>query len=195
MAEPEKGERRQLTVLFCDLVGSTDLAARLDPEEYREALRTYYARVSQVLTRYGGCLAQHLGDGLLVYFGWPETYDDAAERAVRAALEVVAATATVEAGGAPAVEIDAAFARALDGARQCGAKTYELRTATSYARWLCEHDRAAAAWDLLAPLHTSFSEGCDTRDLRQAGDLLARWSDPAGPLPAAEGHARSQTEG
>jgi class 3 adenylate cyclase len=97
----ERGERRQLTVLFCDLVGSTDLAARLDPEEYREGLSAYYAIGNTVLTRYGGYVAQHLGDGLLVYFGWPETYDDAAERAVRAGLELVEATATVWSGGAP----------------------------------------------------------------------------------------------
>jgi class 3 adenylate cyclase len=100
-AESGAGERRQLTVVFCDLVGSTDLAARLDPEEYGEALHAYHANADEVITRHGGYVAQHLGDGLLVYFGWPQTYDDAAERAVRAGLALVEATATVHAGGAP----------------------------------------------------------------------------------------------
>jgi class 3 adenylate cyclase len=100
-AEPETGERRQLTVLFCDLVGSTDLSTRLDPEDYREALRAYHLRADEVIARYGSRVAQHLGDGLLVYFGWPQAYDDSAERAVRAGLELVEVTATVHAGGAP----------------------------------------------------------------------------------------------
>jgi len=99
--EPEKGERRQLTVLFCDLVGSTNLAARLDPEEYREALREYFAKAEDVVAHFGGFVAQHLGDGLLAYFGWPQTYDDSAERALHAGLALVVATATVKAGGAP----------------------------------------------------------------------------------------------
>lgn len=97
--EPEKGERRQLTVLFCDLVGSTELTLRLDPEEYREALRAYHSAADAVIARYGGYVAQHLGDGLLVYFGWPQTYDDSAERAVHAGLGLIAATATIQAGG------------------------------------------------------------------------------------------------
>ena len=101
-AEPERGERRQLTVLFCDLVGSTDLAARLDPEEYREALREYFTRADEVIGHYGGFVAQHLGDGLLVYFGWPQTYDDAAERAVHAGLGLIASTGEVRAGGGDA---------------------------------------------------------------------------------------------
>jgi class 3 adenylate cyclase len=97
--EAQRGERRQLTVLFCDLVGSTELAARLDPEEYGAALRAYHTNADEVITRYGGYVAQHLGDGLLVYFGFPQTYDDAAERAVHAGLGLVEATATVRAGG------------------------------------------------------------------------------------------------
>jgi len=97
----ETGERRQLTVLFCDLVGSTELSARLDPEEYREALRAYHEHADEIIGRYDGYVAQHLGDGLLVYFGWPRTSDDAAERAVRAALGLVEATVQVQAGGTP----------------------------------------------------------------------------------------------
>jgi class 3 adenylate cyclase len=86
MTVPENGERRQLTVLFCDLVGSTELSGSLDPEDYRELVRGYQARADQAVQRFGGHVAQHLGDGLLAYFGWPHAFDDAAERAVRAGL-------------------------------------------------------------------------------------------------------------
>ncbi len=90
------GERRQLTVLFCDLVGSTELSSSLDPEDYRELVRGYQTRADQAVERFGGHVAQHLGDGLLVYFGWPRAFDDAAERAVRAGLALVDALADSE---------------------------------------------------------------------------------------------------
>jgi class 3 adenylate cyclase len=97
----DDGERRQLTVLFCDLVESTQLAERLDPEDWQDVLRAYQARAGEVIARHGGHVAQYLGDGLLVYFGWPHAYDDAAERAVRAGLGLVDAAATVRADGTP----------------------------------------------------------------------------------------------
>jgi Adenylate and Guanylate cyclase catalytic domain len=81
-------ERRQLTVMFCDLVGSTALSAQLDPEEYREAVRSYQQTSAEIIERYGGHIAQHLGDGLLVYFGYPSAHEDDAGRAVRAGLEI-----------------------------------------------------------------------------------------------------------
>jgi len=85
------GERRQLTVMFCDLVGSTALSARLDPEELREIVRVYQTTCAEVISRFGGYIAQYLGDGLLVYFGYPVAHEDGAQRAVRAGLEIVAA--------------------------------------------------------------------------------------------------------
>jgi class 3 adenylate cyclase/tetratricopeptide (TPR) repeat protein/energy-coupling factor transporter ATP-binding protein EcfA2 len=84
-------ERRQLTVMFVDLVGSTALSARLDPEVMREVIRAYQAAVAAELERFGGYLAKLMGDGVLAYFGWPQAQEDSAERAVRAALAVVAA--------------------------------------------------------------------------------------------------------
>jgi class 3 adenylate cyclase len=86
---PDSGERRQLTVLFCDLVGSTELSSRLDPEEWQGLLRRYQEAGAAVIEPFGGHVAQLLGDGLLVYFGWPEAHDDDAERAVRAGLGLV----------------------------------------------------------------------------------------------------------
>jgi class 3 adenylate cyclase/tetratricopeptide (TPR) repeat protein len=89
-ALPE-AERRQLTVLFCDLVGSTALSAQLDPEELREVVRAYQATCAKVIARFEGHIAQYLGDGLLVYFGYPRAHEDDAQRAVRAGLGMLEA--------------------------------------------------------------------------------------------------------
>jgi class 3 adenylate cyclase len=84
-------ERRQLTVLFCDLVDSTALASQLDPEEWREIVRAYQDTSAKVITRYEGHIAQYLGDGLLVYFGYPQAHEDDAQRAARAGLGMLEA--------------------------------------------------------------------------------------------------------
>jgi TOMM system kinase/cyclase fusion protein len=86
-----EAERRQLTVLFCDLVDSTALARQLDPEEWREVVRAYQATCARVIARFEGHIAQYLGDGLLVYFGYPRAHEDDAQRAVRAGLGMVEA--------------------------------------------------------------------------------------------------------
>jgi predicted ATPase/class 3 adenylate cyclase len=92
-----EAERRQLTVLFCDLVDSTALSALLDPEELREVVRAYHETCAGVIRRYGGHTAQHLGDGLLVYFGYPAAHEDDAQRAVRTGLEILAGLQTLNA--------------------------------------------------------------------------------------------------
>jgi class 3 adenylate cyclase len=86
-----EAERRQLTVMFADLVGSTALAAKLDPEEIREVIRAYQDAVAGAVARFGGHIAKFMGDGVLCYFGWPTAHEAAAERAVHAALAIVAA--------------------------------------------------------------------------------------------------------
>src|SRR4029450_8229665 len=86
-----EAERRQLTVMFCDVVGSTALSAHLDPEELRDVMQQYQETCTAVIQRYAGYIAQHLGDGLLVYFGYPSAHEDEATRAVRAGLEIIAA--------------------------------------------------------------------------------------------------------
>jgi class 3 adenylate cyclase len=83
------GERRYLTVLFCDLVGSTEIAARLDPEEWREVVAGYQRAAAEGITRYGGHVAKYLGDGVMAYFGYPEAHDNDAERAARASLAIL----------------------------------------------------------------------------------------------------------
>jgi class 3 adenylate cyclase/predicted ATPase len=84
-----EGERRQLTVMFCDMVGSTALSAQLDPEELRTVVRDYQATCAAVIRRFDGYVAQYLGDGLLVYFGYPHAHEDDALRAVRTGLEII----------------------------------------------------------------------------------------------------------
>jgi class 3 adenylate cyclase len=88
---PSSGERRHLTVLFCDLVGSTEIASRLDPEEWREIVAGYHHAAAEAITRYAGHVAKYLGDGLMAYFGWPEAHDNDGERAARAGLAILEA--------------------------------------------------------------------------------------------------------
>ena len=87
----DASERRQLTVMFCDLVGSTALSAQLDPEEWRAVVQEYQTVCAAIIERYEGHIAQYLGDGLLVYFGYPAAHEDDAARAVRAGLAIVGA--------------------------------------------------------------------------------------------------------
>jgi class 3 adenylate cyclase/predicted ATPase len=95
-AQPLEAERRQLTVLFCDLVDSTELASRLDPEDLREVMRAYQAACANVVCRFEGHVARFLGDGVLAYFGWPRAHEDDAERAVRTGLQLVQDIARLE---------------------------------------------------------------------------------------------------
>src|SRR5262249_14539817 len=84
-----EAERRQLTVMFCDLVGSTPLSTRFDPEDLREMIGAYHRCVADTVARLTGFVAKYMGDGVLVYFGYPEAHEDDAERAVRAGLGVI----------------------------------------------------------------------------------------------------------
>jgi class 3 adenylate cyclase len=87
----DRAERRQVTVMFSDLVGSTALSARMDPEDLREVISAYQKCVAETVRRFDGFVAKYMGDGVLVYFGHPQAHEDDAERAVRAGLEIVAA--------------------------------------------------------------------------------------------------------
>src|SRR5215510_12391367 len=90
-------ERRQLTVMFCDLVDSTLLSSQLDPEDWREVVRAYQEAAATVIQRFDGYVAQYLGDGLLVYFGYPQAHEDDARRAVRTGLDLVEALGALNA--------------------------------------------------------------------------------------------------
>jgi class 3 adenylate cyclase len=91
MAWSSAGERRQLTVLFCDLVGSTEIAAQLDPEEWRETVAAYHRAVAEAITRYEGYVAKYLGDGAMALFGYLEAHDNDGGRAARAGLAALEA--------------------------------------------------------------------------------------------------------
>jgi class 3 adenylate cyclase/predicted ATPase len=108
-----EAERRHLTVMFADLVGSTVLSARLDPEEMREVLAAYQDAVSAEVTRFGGHVAKLLGDGVLAFFGWPRAYEDAAERAVRAGLATAAAVGRLGTDERPALAARVGIATGL----------------------------------------------------------------------------------
>src|SRR5262244_1479738 len=99
---PVEAERRQLTVLFCDLVDSTALAGQLDPEELREVVQAYQATCAEVIQRFDGHIAQYLGDGLLIYFGYPHAHEDDAQRAVRASLGIIEAVGALNTSLEPA---------------------------------------------------------------------------------------------
>src|SRR6202163_3586860 len=94
--QPDAAERRRLTVMFSDLVGSTALSARMDPEDLREVISAYHKCVAEVVRRFGGFVAQYLGDGVLVYFGYPQAHEHDTERAVRAGLELIAAVSALK---------------------------------------------------------------------------------------------------
>jgi class 3 adenylate cyclase/ABC-type transport system involved in cytochrome c biogenesis ATPase subunit len=116
IAEPARrhdAERRHLTVMFCDLVGSTALSARLDPEDMWEVIRAYRTACANVIVAYDGMIARFIGDGILAYFGYPRAHEDDAERAVRAGLDIIAAIGKLETRVEQPVEVRIAIATGL----------------------------------------------------------------------------------
>jgi len=143
----ESGERRQLTVMFCDLVGSTALSEKLDPEELRALLHDYRTRCGEVIARYEGFVARYVGDGILTYFGWPKAHEEDAERALRAALEIVQGVKRTSSTEALSVRIGIATGPVVVG-EQAGvgeqSKLAELsgfaphfRLSRSVSHWFC----------------------------------------------------------
>ncbi|MEY9123043.1 adenylate/guanylate cyclase domain-containing protein [Bradyrhizobium yuanmingense] len=112
-ARPQDAERRHLTVMFCDLVGSTALSARLDPEDMWEVIRAYRAACASVIAAYDGRIARFVGDGILVYFGYPRAHEDDAERAVRAGLDMISAIHQLKTGTDERAELRIAIATGL----------------------------------------------------------------------------------
>jgi class 3 adenylate cyclase/tetratricopeptide (TPR) repeat protein len=106
-------ERRQLTVMFCDLVGSTALSTRLDPEDLRDIIGAYHRHCSEVIVKHGGFVARYMGDGVLAYFGYPQAHEDDAERAVRAGLALVGSAKELGAGSGTALQMRLGIATGL----------------------------------------------------------------------------------
>src|SRR6516165_10355768 len=109
----ERAERRQLTVMFCDLVGSTALAARLDPEDMRQVMALFHRRVAEVIGGYEGVVARFMGDGVLAYFGYPEAHEDDAVQAVRAGLALVDSVSNLQTGRSSPLQIRVGIATGL----------------------------------------------------------------------------------
>jgi class 3 adenylate cyclase/tetratricopeptide (TPR) repeat protein len=109
----DAAERRQLTVMFCDLAGSTALSARLDPEDMRQVIRAYQDACSGVVARYDGFLAKFMGDGILAYFGFPHAHEDDAERAVRAGLEIACVVGALQTPAASKLQVRIGVATGL----------------------------------------------------------------------------------
>ena len=105
ISQGREAQRRQLTVLFCDLVGSTELSRRLDPEDLRDLSRRYQDGVAGVIARYGGYVANFLGDGIVAYFGWPLADEDQAEQAIRAGVEALAAVRSLSDGRSDGISV------------------------------------------------------------------------------------------
>ena len=114
-ANPADAERRQLTVMFCDIVGSTALSTQLDPEDLRELLTRYRRVVADAVGRFEGFVAQYVGDGVLIYFGYPRAHEDDAERSVRAGLSVIDAVSKLSGGVRLRVRIGIATGLAVVG--------------------------------------------------------------------------------
>jgi class 3 adenylate cyclase len=112
---PADAERRPLTVMFCDLMGSTELSQKLDPEDYRDLLTAFQDACAGAVKRHQGHVAKHLGDGLLAYFGYPQAHEDDAEQAVHAGLAVVAAVGEIDGGTALNVRVGIATGLAVVG--------------------------------------------------------------------------------
>ncbi|OAF13843.1 hypothetical protein AYJ54_43235 [Bradyrhizobium centrolobii] len=124
---PAGAERRQLTVMFCDLVGSTALASRLDPEDLREVLGEYHKDVARAVGRFDGFVAKYMGDGVVTYFGYPQAHEDDAERAVRAGFKIVAIPRLVPAapGGTLRVRVGIATGLVVVGDLVGAGESYE----------------------------------------------------------------------
>jgi class 3 adenylate cyclase len=106
-------ERLQLTVMFCDLVGSTSLSSRLDPEDMREVILAYQGACSSVMPTYDGFIAKFMGDGVLAYFGYPRAHEDDAERAVRAGLDIIAVVGRIKTRSGARLEVRIGIATGL----------------------------------------------------------------------------------
>jgi class 3 adenylate cyclase len=109
----DAAERRQLTVMFCDLAGSTALSTRLDPEDMRQVIRAYQDTCSGVVARYDGFVAKFMGDGILAYFGFPHAHEDDAERAVRVGLEIVSVVGALKTSAPDKLQVRVGIATGL----------------------------------------------------------------------------------
>ena len=180
-----EAERRQLTVMFCDLVGSTALSTRLDPEDMRDVIRAYQDAVAGVVTRYEGFVAKYMGDGVLVYFGYPAAHEDDAERAINAGLGIVEAVTALE--GELAVRIGIATGMVVvgdivgEGASQEAAITGETPNLASRLQELAEPNSVVIAETTRALAGRMFElDDLGRHDLKGFAETVRVWSVSGG---------------
>jgi len=193
-AIPRDAERRHLTVMFCDLVGSTALSARLDPEDMWEVIRAYRAACARVIATYDGIIARFVGDGILAYFGYPLAHEDDAERAVRAGLDIIAVIGPLETRAKQRVEVRIAIATGLvvvgdlisGGTSEQQAMVGDTPNVAARLQSLAEPGAvvvAASTRELLGDLFTFRSLG--RREVKGISEPIAVW--------AVEGGAASES--
>jgi len=185
-AEPkaqDAAERRQVTVMFSDLVGSTALAGRMDPEDLREVISAYQKCVAETVGRFGGFVAKYMGDGVLVYFGYPRAHEDDAERAVRAGLELVAAVNALKTS--PLLQTRVAIATGLvvvgdligSGAAQEQAVVGETPNVAARLQSTAEPNTVVIAESTRKLLGNLFDlQDLGGQDLKGIGSLVRAWA-------------------
>ena len=180
---PQDGaERRQVTVMFSDLVGSTALSARMDPEDLREVISAYQKCVAETVQRLGGFVAKYMGDGVLVYFGYPQAHEDDAERAVRAGLELVAAVSSLKTHAALQTRVGIATGLVVVGdliglgASQEQAIVGETPNLVARLQGIAEPDSVVVAESTRRLLGSLFElEDLGARDLKGIAEPIRAW--------------------
>ena len=178
----ETAERRQVTVMFSDLVGSTALSARMDPEDLREVISAYQKCVADTVGRFGGFVAKYMGDGVLVYFGYPHAHEDDAERAVRAGLELVTAVSDLKTYAALQTRVGIATGLVVvgdligSGASQEQAIVGDTPNLAARLQGIAEANSVTIAEDTRKLLGNLFElEDLGTKDLKGISDLVEAW--------------------
>jgi len=174
-APAEAAERRHVTVMFSDLVGSTALSARMDPEDLREVMATYQKCVTEIVRRFDGFVAKYMGDGVLVYFGYPQAHEDDAERAARAALEMISAVSQLAAPIALQTRVGVATGLVVVGEMIGWGATQEPNIVgeTPNLRRDCKGSRSPTGWS-----SPKVREGCSavSSSLRTSARRISRAS-------------------
>ena len=178
----DSAERRQVTVLFSDLVGSTALSARMDPEDLREVISAYQKCVAETVQRFGGFVAKYMGDGVLVYFGYPQAHEDDAERAVRAGLELIQAVGGLKSSALLQTRVGIATGLVVvgdligSGAAQEQAVVGETPNLAARLQGVAEPNTVVIAESTRKLLGNLFDlQDLGTQDLKGLGDRMRAW--------------------
>ena len=183
-ASPEdRAERRQVTVMFSDLVGSTALSARMDPEDLREVISAYQKCIADTVNRFGGFVAKYMGDGVLVYFGYPQAQEDDAERAVRAGLELIGAVSSIKSNAPLQTRVGVATGLVVvgdligSGAAQEQAVVGETPNLAARLQGIAEPNMVVIAESTRKLLGNLFDlQDLGARDLKGIGSSVSVWA-------------------